>query len=1024
MKPLLTLLLLFFSFAVQAQNTGCADTSYRMRFSSPGKDFTFFTHCNTADGGTVLIGRLTDSSINASDLVIIKLDATGGVVWKSKYDASADTREVFSRIIEQSNGEIAAYGYLIGYSTGGLRKMIVAKWSANGSLLWSKNYLLNSHFDQRDVLHSYFLSEGLNNDLLFSFKGEHISPTDALGDSTYAVIVRISNAGDVIWSRVFVGTENFYTHPSGVYQHNGEVYAFGYSDNDNAPCVFSGTGSSLYAMRLQYSSGDLLQLKTYCHSSGIPVGIGVPVQMWSGVERDVYNSVKVGSNRFALFGNFGPYDQNKYAYRILLDDQLNIVQAKQYTVSASLGFRIRIQVVPDGTTHLSTLASVSRNIYWCMLDSDNNAVRGRKLNFNSGDSSAGGFLNFGYRNSDVFNFSSNYRMAQQRYSLFTQLQRNDPTIDSCLGSDTSFVTSQPVGYSPNPWSWRHIVTNAVMAAPIVLTPSDFTINTENLCTQISRCDSLRIAGPDTLCVTDGFVSFTGLKNPDCRKRVLWEANHPLIDSSYQPNDSTLLLRFRQPQGAAAQTAQLSASAESCAIAKDTAQVVLLPGLKPLPPDTVVCGAISLRLTPGRWGSSYLWQDGSTDSVFLATDTGRYTVAVQTLCGNTFYDTMNISRPAVSLGSDVTVCKGDTVRLGATTGFVAYRWLPNANLVPLSDSTVNVFPSDTMQYVVQAQTRSGCTVSDTVVINVPHTTPINLGLDATFCEGDSLLLQAPPSFAAYQWSNGGTAPSISVNSSGNYWVKAQDFNGCFSKDSITILPLHPKPVVSVMPEGVVCIGQTDTLRVQQPFASYQWQTGSAASFLPVTDTGKFWVNVMDNNGCRGSDTVAITKLALPPASFLPPDTIVCAETIVELKPLKQFSRYLWSNGASSPSINVSTAALYTLRVWDANGCTGKDSITVLLKDCPNKIFFPSAFSPNGDGRNDIFKPHVEGRMLHYSFAVYNRWGQVVFATTDYRKGWGGDLSGVVQGNGAFVWVCHYRFSGEGEQMTKGTVMLIR
>src|SRR5690606_38993131 len=123
-----------------------------------------------------------------------------------------------------------------------------------------------------------------------------------------------------------------------------------------------------------------------------------------------------------------------------------------------------------------------------------------------------------------------------------------------------------------------------------------------------------------------------------------------------------------------------------------------------------------------------------------------------------------------------------------------------------------------------------------------------------------------------------------------------------------LPLYPKPVVSILPKNVVCLGQNDTLRAGN-FAQFQWGDGSHEAFYPVPDTGTFWVNVVDGNGCRGSDTATINKIAFPPRNFLPADTIVCAGSSVQLKPAKSFNQYQWSNGARSEWVEIITEGLY-------------------------------------------------------------------------------------------------------------------
>jgi gliding motility-associated-like protein len=86
--------------------------------------------------------------------------------------------------------------------------------------------------------------------------------------------------------------------------------------------------------------------------------------------------------------------------------------------------------------------------------------------------------------------------------------------------------------------------------------------------------------------------------------------------------------------------------------------------------------------------------------------------------------------------------------------------------------------------------------------------------------------------------------------------------------------------------------------------------------------------------------------------------------------------------------------------------------------------PTAFTPNRDGKNDSFRAMVFGNTKRFELAVYNRWGQVVFFTTDPSRGWDGKVAGINQETGFFVWTCRYQLEGGKESFEKGTVSLIR
>jgi gliding motility-associated-like protein len=89
-----------------------------------------------------------------------------------------------------------------------------------------------------------------------------------------------------------------------------------------------------------------------------------------------------------------------------------------------------------------------------------------------------------------------------------------------------------------------------------------------------------------------------------------------------------------------------------------------------------------------------------------------------------------------------------------------------------------------------------------------------------------------------------------------------------------------------------------------------------------------------------------------------------------------------------------------------------------------VYIPTAFSPNSDRRNDVFKAMVFGIPKKFVLTVYNRWGQIVFYTTEVSKGWDGNVSGVEQTTAVFVWTCRYQLEGAGESYERGTVTLVR
>src|SRR5213075_322409 len=132
----------------------------------------------------------------------------------------------------------------------------------------------------------------------------------------------------------------------------------------------------------------------------------------------------------------------------------------------------------------------------------------------------------------------------------------------------------------------------------------------------------------------------------------------------------------------------------------------------------------------------------------------------------------------------------------------------------------------------------------------------------------------------------------------------------------------------------------------------------------------------------------------------------------------------SNNATSSAITISQPGLYWLQVKDNNDCTGKDTIIVNPKDCMKGLYVPSAFTPNKDGKNDLFRPLLFGKVKQFQFTIYNRWGLIVFQTSELTKGWDGNYLGRLQDSNVFIWICKFQLEGEDVKLQKGSVVLIR
>jgi gliding motility-associated-like protein len=210
-----------------------------------------------------------------------------------------------------------------------------------------------------------------------------------------------------------------------------------------------------------------------------------------------------------------------------------------------------------------------------------------------------------------------------------------------------------------------------------------------------------------------------------------------------------------------------------------------------------------------------------------------------------------------------------------------------------------------------------------------------------------------------------------------------------------------------------------------FKNYLWSTGSTNASITVDATGLYWVKVTDNNGCAAADSINILEVFATPKNFLKDTAGICPGDELALAPAQNYVQYAWQGNVNSKLLNVYTPGTYVLTVTDNNGCRGADSIQVYLKNyCPNTIYFPNAFTPNGDTKNPTFRPIVTGNMEKFRFAVYNQYGQMIFSSNEPRRGWDGKLGGKLQSSGNYVWICEYKFVGAGAVTRKGSCLLLK
>jgi gliding motility-associated-like protein len=334
--------------------------------------------------------------------------------------------------------------------------------------------------------------------------------------------------------------------------------------------------------------------------------------------------------------------------------------------------------------------------------------------------------------------------------------------------------------------------------------------------------------------------------------------------------------------------------------------------------------------------------------------------------------------------------------------------------PSNEILANINPLVTPAVTIIASKTSICKDSPVLFI----ATPVNGGLSPI-----------------YQWEKNGIPVGTNSSIYNDNTIANGDAVSCTLASSASCLStpiavsntiniaVFGDPIVTLDHSNKLCTGATKQLDAGS-FISYIWDNGSTERIRPINNIGTYYVTVTDNNGCKGSDTTKITTLLPLPSDFMPLDTSICSYNSIVLIAQTGFSSYLWNTGSSLSSITISQPGLYWLEVTDNNNCRRKDTVTVFPKECMKGFYIPNAFTPNGDGKNDVFKPLLFGNVREYNFRIYNRWGSLIYQSNNPANGWDGSYKGFMQDTNVFVWVCTYRFDGEKRQIQKGTVVIVR
>jgi gliding motility-associated-like protein len=459
--------------------------------------------------------------------------------------------------------------------------------------------------------------------------------------------------------------------------------------------------------------------------------------------------------------------------------------------------------------------------------------------------------------------------------------------------------------------------------------------------------------------------------------------------------------------------------------------------------------------------SYLWSDISHQISQQATGlaAGPYSVVVTDSRGCTVSTAVTIGEPSAVIvlasHTDLTCYQNNsgTASASASGGTVPYTYDWSNG-----DSTAQIFNLPAATYFVTVTDGLGCTATANTTTLQPTTVMLTATSTSTTCaatvDGTVTVIGSGGAGAPYTYSlKDVVGNTIQSNSTGLftglgaqlYTVVATDQNGCSASDVITV-PRAEFNVYTATADSTSCYGEQyhdGSIHLAGgaiPNAPFQYSVDNGPlQYIPDfydLSAGAHLVHIVDAHNCDTSFTIIVGEPLPASVDILPGDsTIVLGSSLQLSTAFRPYSTdsiksYAWSpaDGLSCSDCPAPVASpysvqnSYTLTVTYNQGCQAITTVRINVQGDP-PVFIPSAFSPNGDGNNDVLYVYGEG-IKTVSMTIFNRWGEKVFESDNQSQGWDGTYKGTLQEPGVYIYLVDLIYLNDHKKLKEGSVTLIR
>jgi gliding motility-associated-like protein len=423
------------------------------------------------------------------------------------------------------------------------------------------------------------------------------------------------------------------------------------------------------------------------------------------------------------------------------------------------------------------------------------------------------------------------------------------------------------------------------------------------------------------------------------------------------------------------------------------------------------------------------------------------------CIDTFFQKVSITNDLIKTKADSIICPNDTVSIQTTEMKGAtYFWSPSSIIInDTGAKAIAKIPSSSMIYVKVIDTNN-CEFIDSVFINVlDKNTFFIKTMDSLNCKFDSLEIETSylPN-VQYNWTP--TTPINSglgtnkikgfINTNTLFIVTASIARGCSITDSLFLK--KDSSFVKISADSLICKLDTFTIiATANPNYKYSW---SPTNWVENRDTLVRYVmrdklqyrceiTVTPGNKCKYFDTITLdyNRLLDDLEAIANPTRIEFGDSSRLDAKTQHGIDFLWSpketldkNFVPSPWAKPKISTIYEVIVTDRNGCKKSDTaeVEVYYEICEDpEVYVPNAFTPNSDGKNDAI--YVRGdNIVRLYFAIYDRWGQLIFQTNTQKKGWDGTFKGIMLEPAVYAYYLDVECIGGARLKKSGNITLLK